>query len=55
VLHYQYEKPWQEGHEKTAKLRPLIDLWQAFATGVGIPDDVAGLPGPLEWAAKQAS
>ncbi|AMN53202.1 glycosyl transferase [Labrenzia sp. CP4] len=55
VLHYQYEKPWQEGHEKTAKLRPLIDLWQAFATGVDIPDDVTGLPGPLEWVAKQAS
>jgi alpha-N-acetylglucosamine transferase len=55
VLHYQYEKPWQTEHEKSARLRPLIDLWQAFATGDGIPADIAGLPGPREWAAKQAS
>jgi alpha-N-acetylglucosamine transferase len=55
VLHYQYEKPWQTGHEKAARLRPLIDLWQAFATGDGIPADIAGLPGPQEWSAKQAS
>ena len=46
VLHYQYEKPWQAGHEKCDRLRPLIDLWQAFATGNGIPADTTRLAGP---------
>lgn len=32
VLHYQYEKPWQD-HEKSDLLRPLIDLWQAHYEG----------------------
>ncbi len=27
VIHYQYEKPWQIGHAKADKLKPLIDLW----------------------------
>ncbi len=27
VIHYQYEKPWQKNHEKSDKLKPLIDLW----------------------------
>lgn len=30
ILHYQYEKPWQD-HDKSKKLRPLIDLWRGFA------------------------
>lgn len=55
VLHYQYEKPWQTGHDKADRLRPLIDLWQAFATGDGIPDDISALPGPLDEAALRAS
>ncbi|MDZ5698032.1 glycosyltransferase [Chelativorans sp. M5D2P16] len=38
VVHYQYEKPWQEGHAKAQRLRPLIDLWQAYYTGEGVPD-----------------
>ncbi|WP_274426604.1 glycosyltransferase [Chelativorans sp. YIM 93263] len=38
VVHYQYEKPWQKDHPKTRQLRPLIDLWQAYYTGEGIPD-----------------
>lgn len=38
VIHYQYEKPWQEGHPKAERLRPLIDLWRAYRTGEGIPD-----------------
>ena len=46
ILHYQYEKPWESGHDKVERLRPLIELWQAFATGEGIPEDIAGLPGP---------
>lgn len=46
ILHYQYEKPWQSDHAKAGQLRPLMDLWQAFASGEGIPEDIAGLPGP---------
>jgi len=52
ILHYQYEKPWETGHDKTEKLRPLIDLWHAFATGNGIPDDMSDL---AELCGKQAS
>lgn len=37
VLHFQYEKPWQQDHPKAEKLQPLIDLWRAFYTGEGIP------------------
>ncbi|MFP4328815.1 MAG: glycosyltransferase [Paracoccaceae bacterium] len=32
VLHFQYEKPWQD-HAKAERLRPLIALWQAYARG----------------------
>jgi alpha-N-acetylglucosamine transferase len=46
VLHYQYEKPWED-HAKTGRLRPLIDLWRAYHRGEGIPD-VADLPGPAD-------
>lgn len=55
ILHYQYEKPWQTSHEKADRLRPLIDLWQAFATGNGIPADTTRLAGPADWAGQQAS
>lgn len=46
VLHFQYEKPWQD-HAKAEKLRPLIDLWRSYECGHGIPD-LANLKGPLE-------
>ena len=46
ILHFQYEKPWQNDHDKTERLRPLIDLWQAFASGGGLPEDIGSLPGP---------
>ncbi|KZM48607.1 glycosyltransferase [Labrenzia sp. OB1] len=55
ILHYQYEKPWQAGHEKADRLGPLIDLWQAYASGEGIPDDLSQLPGPGAPAEKRAS
>lgn len=45
VVHYQYEKPWEKDHHKAQKLKPLIDLWQAYHTGEGIPD-VDGLENP---------
>ena len=37
VVHYQYEKPWQEDHPKADALRPLIDLWRAVYDGKPIP------------------
>ncbi|MDR9428548.1 MAG: glycosyltransferase [Salibaculum sp.] len=43
VLHFQYEKPWQD-HAKADRLRPLIDLWQAYAEG-RMPD-LTTLPDP---------
>ncbi|MBD1545868.1 glycosyltransferase [Roseibium aggregatum] len=47
VLHFQYEKPWQVDNPKAESLKPLIDLWRAFYTGEGIPDDIGALPGPV--------
>ncbi len=44
VLHYQYEKPWQD-HAKAEVLRPLIDLWRAYE-GDGPVPDLATLPPP---------
>lgn len=55
ILHFQYEKPWEKGHVKADRLRPLIDLWQAFSSGEGIPEDIAALPGPGDGAKRQAS
>mgnify|MGYP003884620405 CR=1 FL=1 len=45
VVHYQYEKPWQDDHPKRAQLQPLIDLWQSFRSGESIPD-IDTLPNP---------
>ncbi|MBB6483934.1 glycosyltransferase [Rhizobium lusitanum] len=49
ILHYQYEKPWEENHPKAELLRPLIDLWHCFHTGQGVPD-IATLANPKEAA-----
>ncbi|KGJ05704.1 Alpha-N-acetylglucosamine transferase [Paracoccus halophilus] len=46
VLHYQYEKPWQD-HAKADQLRVLIDLWHSYARGDAVPD-LAALPAPGE-------
>ena len=43
VLHFQYEKPWQD-HAKADRLRPLIDLWHAYAAGR--TPDLSSLPNP---------
>jgi alpha-N-acetylglucosamine transferase len=45
ILHYQYEKPWQD-HAKADALGPLIELWRAYA-GDGPVPDLGGLPLPL--------
>jgi alpha-N-acetylglucosamine transferase len=47
ILHFQYEKPWQPDHPKADRLRPLIELWRAYHTGDGIPENLAALPGPI--------
>ncbi|MGR3756163.1 MAG: glycosyltransferase [Tranquillimonas sp.] len=44
VLHFQYEKPWA-AHAKADRLRPLIDLWRAYA-GDGPVPDLGGMPAP---------
>ena len=45
IVHYQYEKPWQEAHPKAHKLAALIELWQAYAGDGDVPD-IAKLPSP---------
>ena len=47
VIHYQYEKPWEDGHPKAERLKPLIDLWKAFDADLPIPD-LASLPDPVD-------
>ena len=48
VLHYQYEKPWQDDHPKRDRLQPLIDLWWTIHDGGTPPSD---LPTPFAKAA----
>ena len=38
LIHFQYEKPWERDHPKSDKLKPLIDLWQAYLSGDQRPD-----------------
>lgn len=44
ILHFQYEKPWQD-HAKADRLRPLVELWRAYAGDGPVPDP-ASLPDP---------
>jgi alpha-N-acetylglucosamine transferase len=44
VLHFQYEKPWVD-HAKVGALRPLVELWRAYAGDGPIPD-LSTLPPP---------
>lgn len=44
ILHFQYEKPWQD-HAKADRLRPLIELWRAYAGDGPVPDS-RSLPDP---------
>jgi alpha-N-acetylglucosamine transferase len=41
VLHYQYEKPWQEEHPRRALLGPLIDVWWRLLEGRPLPDQLS--------------
>nr|WP_226898583.1 glycosyltransferase family 8 protein [Mangrovicoccus algicola] len=45
ILHFQYEKPWQDPHPKAAELAPLIALWRRIADGGEMPP-LAELPRP---------
>ncbi|SDY61909.1 glycosyltransferase [Citreimonas salinaria] len=45
VLHFQYEKPWQDPHPKARALAPLIALWHAFE-GDGPVPALSDLPAP---------
>lgn len=47
VIHYQYEKPWEDPHPKRAQLAPLIDLWWQIYEHGRLPET---LPAPLESA-----
>ncbi|WP_026380764.1 glycosyltransferase [Afifella pfennigii] len=40
ILHYQYEKPWQEDHPRRAELAPLIDLWWSVLEGGALPESL---------------
>ncbi len=41
VLHYQYEKPWQEEHPRRELLAPLIDLWWRVYEGRPLPESIS--------------
>jgi alpha-N-acetylglucosamine transferase len=45
VIHYQYEKPWEENHPKRDLLKPLIDVWQNVLENGQMPEN---LPQPQE-------
>ncbi len=47
VIHYQYEKPWQEDHPRREKLGPVIDLWWHIYERGTLPDH---LPPPPDQA-----
>jgi alpha-N-acetylglucosamine transferase len=53
VIHYQYEKPWEAGHPRAERLKPLIDLWTAFDADLPVPD-LAGLENPAELARQRS-
>ena len=45
ILHYQYEKPWQDPNPKAERLAPVIELWQKLARGEPLPP-LGALPRP---------
>lgn len=49
VIHYQYEKPWQDNHPRRDLLAPVIDLWWHIYERGSLPDP---LPPPVEGASQ---
>ena len=49
ILHYQYEKPWEQNHPRAEALKPLIDLWHRVYRGDDLPD-LATFANPKEAA-----
>ena len=43
VVHYQYEKPWEQNHPKKAQLQPLIDLWYSVLDDKQIPKELPAI------------
>jgi len=43
VIHYQYEKPWEENHPKRDLLKPVIDVWWSVMEYGKMPEN---LPAP---------
>ena len=44
LVHYQYEKPWEEKHPKAHLLKPLIDLWYSTLDGQAPPEILEARP-----------
>ncbi|HEX2620124.1 MAG TPA: glycosyltransferase family 8 protein [Phototrophicaceae bacterium] len=47
VIHYQYEKPWEDPHPKQELLQPMIDTWWSVFENGRLPADLpqaAGVP-----------
>lgn len=40
VIHYQYEKPWEENHPKREQLQPLIDVWWSVLEQGKMPENL---------------
>ncbi|HEV7435012.1 MAG TPA: glycosyltransferase [Pseudorhizobium sp.] len=47
VVHYQYEKPWEEDHPKAEALKPLVDLWHDVYQGRAPDFSTLANPGKL--------
>ncbi len=43
VVHYQYEKPWEQNHDRVKQLQPLIDLWYSVLEQRTIPEELPAL------------
>jgi len=40
VIHYQYEKPWEQNNPKKEQLLELIDLWQCMYQNTPLPQSI---------------
>ncbi len=46
VIHYQYEKPWEENHPKREQLGPLIETWRHVYEHGTLPPHLPSPPEP---------